>query len=267
MNKKIIGIILVFTCMLVLIGCSQKTDGGEAAKEKERVYQYNTPDIVDGLTITKSVYKGDTLSIYHNGTIPDDAKVYLAADENAERLECVIDDDVMVITYDDIEEVTAITISCYGGDREYKIRYLDSEQYAVLSYIFAPDAGLEPAGGDPNLYYTEEELEERAREEEIAGLQAEEKSHNTEMYFELFEGVWVDENTGNTIEFYRNPAGATWLKVDVDGYDAFISSISNEEDDLYYVDGYDGPYDFEFGFRYNEESDCIICADVNYVRQ
>ena len=78
--------------MLLLSACS--------ALDKGTVYEYDEPELVSGLVLTRAVYKDDTLTIYHDGTIDDDCRLY----SEYYAFEYEIDDDCIVITYDDIDE-------------------------------------------------------------------------------------------------------------------------------------------------------------------
>ena len=65
---------------------------------------------------------------------------------------------IYVQIIDDDKQVTLASASTL--DKEIKVRYLDSDNYAMIVYTWADDIGMMPEG-ELDTYYTEEEKQKQ----------------------------------------------------------------------------------------------------------
>lgn len=230
---------LIVSSMLLLSACS--------ALDKGTVYEYDEPELVSGLVLTRAVYKDDTLTLYHDGTIDDDCRLY----SEYYAFEYEIDDDCIVITYDDIDEVTSFSIERSQHYR-YNLRYLNSDQYAVLAYEYATEVGWSLRDGDPDSYYTEVELEVQARNQAERQAAFDASWAIVEGYYEAQDGRYIEffiddngipqlcENNHNKRVFSFGSNGSSW--------------VANCSDD---------PYDYTFYFELAADASYMIVTDYS----
>lgn len=187
--KKRLWIMLI--AMIMLAGCGIKDGNGG------RQYVYNDKHVIDGLSVSKSVYDEDALYIYMSGDIDETFSV-ICYDEEFQRIdtewETSYKDGKYTIQGENVQKISGI---CLSNDiYKYYIRYLDSDQYAIYSDSWADDLGWTHCEGDETLYYTQEELDEQQAKDEKAQRQLEET-------FAQFEGMWVAEDDPNAyVKFY-----------------------------------------------------------------
>lgn len=157
---KALSILLIVSMFVLNTGCS--------LFEKGTVYKYDEPEIVEGLELTRAVYTEDTLRLYHNGSIDDSFRVYSNDGAPDRLLEYVINNRYIEVTSENIEELNSLMLE--NEYYMYRIRYLDSNQYAVLGFEDVVCAGLIELECDTSAYYTDEEIaaqeEYRQREQE-----------------------------------------------------------------------------------------------------
>lgn len=128
-------------------------------------------------------------------------------------------------------EISGIKIENYSV--RYRIRYLDSDQYAIMWDYDVTEIGW-LSFGDENAFYTEEELAEKERAQS-AYLAEQEKN------FTQFEGKWYAPDDSNLyMIFYRDDSGN--YKLDIcrpDGSGGYITeTIHIDEIDI--EEQYDG---------------------------
>ena len=227
--------------------------GGCTRSSNKTVYQYNETEIVDGFILTKSIYEADKLTLYFESNLDED--------EYKVHADCEIEYEIkkgrVEITADDVSEITSLTIEDYQF--MYKLRYLDTNQYAVLAYSWTYDVGWEDKGGDIEDYYTKEELEAQER--------------RTREYQERFDSNWAlvegyyEADNGKSIEFYTNDEGERTLRrgeeireilgISIDGKRIYITCDADYLE--YEIDGEiaeDGSYIVVY--------DAELKADVKY---
>ena len=94
--KKILSITVLVGVMLIASSCASK-------KEEGTVYEYKEKNLTSKITISKSVYKDNSLTIYHDGFSS--------------------------------ENYSVVNISSNNNNDHY-LRWLNTDQYAVLHYTF-----------------------------------------------------------------------------------------------------------------------------------
>lgn len=129
-----------------------------------------------------------------------------------EDADFAVEDDVLIIYSDSPEEISGLRIDL-SGDLYFSIRYLDSDNYAMLGYSWADDAGMLPSG-DEEAYYTEEEKEAQVREEE-------ESLAEYDRIYRMLEGVWEDEEGTCRVE--------VWESGPEDNYKRYITCYRMED--------------------------------------
>lgn len=181
--KKIFSITVLVGVMLIVSSCASK-------KEDGTVYEYKEKNLTRQITISKSVYKDNTLTIYHDGFSSEKYSVqYISTNNNNDYMDSdtwkyEIDDSKIIITCDNAEDINSLVITDENNDNDYYLRWLNTDQYAVLHYTFADDAGMVIDEGDESLYYTKEELEESAQKEAEYKAQQEQIWNRIEGYYE-----------------------------------------------------------------------------------
>ncbi len=233
--------------MLLFSGCF--------AFDKGTVYKYDNPELIPGLVLTSAVYKEDTLTIYHDGTIDEDCLLY----SEYYDFDYEIDDECIVITYVNIEEVTSFSIE-HKQHYKYNLRYLNSNQYAVLAYEFATEIGWNYIGGDPDSYYTEIELEQQARNQA-------ERQAAFDASWAIVEGYYESQN-GSHIEFYIDDNGTPLLSENNHNKRVFSFGSSGSS---WVANCLDDPYDYTFYFELADDASYIVVTengeDVIYYRR
>lgn len=223
--KKIISITFIVGVMLIAVGCTTK-------KVNSTVCKYEQKSIVNGLTLSKSVYQDDTLTIYHDGSLSANYEVIsVSTDNNNDYMdnnewEYEVNDRKIIITFVDAEDINSIVISDESGNNEYHLRWLNTDQYAALYYVFADDIGMDLCDGDETLYYTDEELEARAQK------QAKYKQEQ-ERIWNRIEGYYESEILGEFLHFITSENGIRYAYLDgeykivcgIEDFDGCISVI------------------------------------------
>ena len=104
-------------------------------------------------------------------------------------------DEVLIIYSEAPEEISGLLINV-STDLYFCVRYLDSDSYAMLGYSWADDVGM-LSSGDEEAYYTEEEKEAQAREEE-------ERIAEYNRIYQMLEGVWEDAEGTCRVEVWES---------------------------------------------------------------
>lgn len=220
--------------------------GGCTLPGNQTVYKYDDPEIADDLVLTKSVYEEGKLTIYLASKMSDDLDVWITSDVDDDAYECKTFSNRIEITGDNLKEVTAI---CIEDDiYKYDIRYLDTDQYAVLAYIWADDLGWDLVAGDEEDYYTAEELAEFDRR----GKEAEERYNAN---WELIKGRYESDN-GNVIELYEDETGERFLKTADEEYPYRVFNVGIYESSVDVL-CQDGPLEYRF--------ECELAEDGSYI--
>ena len=191
---KRILLLVITLVMLLALGCG--------ANEQADAYEYYNPEIVEGLKFNKAVYKEDSLTIYHGGTLDKSCKLtYIGTDQEAIEgdIDWKVNGRTLTFKGEDADKITSLYIE-QNGSKIYKIRWLNSDQYAVLAYNDCTDAGWVKFGGDENDYYTKEELEEQQRRQDDC---KEEQDTN----WGLLEGEYFSASGEYSVSFYTDELG------------------------------------------------------------
>ena len=213
-----------------LVGEVQQEDAEESG---ETEYVYDDADVIDSVSIEKSVYDENCLKIYMSGAFTPD--YIMCYDEDFDLIDCEWEynylNGKMVIKGEEAEKISGISFGNHY--MQYYMRYLDSDQYAIFSLLLADDIGWIEGEGDATLYYTQEELD--AQRESI-----EEAQRKLEETFAEFEGMWVsDEDPGAYVRFYYEDGHRSMeicrLADDGEYYSEYYSV-----DDISVSEGYDG---------------------------
>ena len=141
--------------MLGLAACGQNSD--------QVVYQYpETAILFDNFHILKTVYTSGEMKLYYRGMNLDGCQIE-CYDADFTKLsgefEHTLEDGVLTIKAEFAEKICGLTIGDRRGDDTiYRLRYLDSSQFAWLADTFWYDYGWMELG-DVGRYYSAEELE------------------------------------------------------------------------------------------------------------
>ena len=166
MKRDIVIIaISLLTCFLGLSACKQSSDSV--------VYSYPETALSDAFRIrhiTKTVYVPGKMKLYYKGANLQGAPVR-CFDANFEDLggefEPVFEKGVLTIQADFAERISGLEIEDRDYDVIYRLRYLDSPQFAWLADLFWYDYGWMKTG-DTERYYSEDELEAQAKAKQSA---------------------------------------------------------------------------------------------------
>ncbi|MBE5894207.1 MAG: hypothetical protein E7285_00900 [Lachnospiraceae bacterium] len=175
-----------------------------ACGKAQETYQYEDPQEVFEISIDWTKVYEDRVEVQLSD---DDCLGYDFSD--AEKLICYnadfevieedadfdMEDEVLIIYSDAPEEISGLRIDL-STDLYFCVRYLDSDNYAMLGYSWADDVGM-LSSGDEEAYYTEEEKEAQAREEE-------ERIAEYNRIYQMLEGVWEDEEGTCRIEVWES---------------------------------------------------------------
>jgi len=264
MIKKTILTAILAVCLL-FTGCSFIKDGNEVTR-----YVYKDSKISRSIEIKSAKYstydkKSNKLELElpGNGDYFDKKYyiTYYGKDFNKidQDFDTSYSNDKLVITGDGTEDIDGIEITT--NYIKFKIRYLQSSQYAILTYYDATDIGWEEEG-DRELYYTKEELEAEKAAKEKA------ESTETELWNKL-EGMWTCKTDNNAyINFYideNNSRSVAWNHTDGSG-GYILKNISIDK--LNVTNSYDGLdlyiYDnYEWGcqYRFQTNDDMSVLTD------
>lgn len=175
--KRLLMLLVFMSC--VATGCSNRP---------VETYKYkNNEDILDVSVLKTEVYEDKMMVYFSKDALPKAEGVISYTDDFSvlnKQEEFQAADDILTIYSTEAKNISGLKVTI-DNMKYYNIRYLDSEEYAMLLYTWADDYGMMP-NGDEDAYYSEEEKQEKKRRQEEA-LKAKEEA------FSLITGVWVDE--------------------------------------------------------------------------
>ncbi len=181
MKKVFLTIVLMMICIFSLTACG---------KEKPlKTYTYNHEEILE-ISIEKTMLYSDNLVIEFSEDSLYGAEEVVCYDDDFNMMDDIdysVAKDKITIHTERASQISGLYIRV-NFDKEINVRYLDSDNYAMIVYTWADDIGMMPQG-DLDTYYTEKEKQEQAeREAELEAAEAE--------AFSLIEGIWEnDEKT------------------------------------------------------------------------
>lgn len=168
---------------------------------KRTVYKYSETSVYDDeIHVSKTVYSPGQMKLYYRGEDWKKGRVH-CYDADFEDL----GDDftysfrwgVLTIKADFAERISGLVIDDTEiGTIQYRLRYLDSTQFAWMADIFWFDDGWQSVG-DADRYYSQEEREALAKEE------AEDLRKTMDIYA-LLKGTWVSEDGRYKFVFYKD---------------------------------------------------------------
>ena len=182
--KKIVFIAaFMVICIFSLVAC------GKDKEKPIKTYTYNQEEILE-ISIEKTMLYSDKIVIEFSDDSISKAEEVVCYDNDfnvVEYIDYTIGEDKITIHTESASQISGLYIRV-NFDKEIKVRYLDSDNYAMIVYTWADDIGMMP-NGDLDTYYTEKEKQERVeREAELEAAEAE--------AFSLIEGIWEnDEKT------------------------------------------------------------------------
>lgn len=174
------GIFSVLAILIVIFGIKKVTPNAIC-------YTYVDDEARADITIAKSEYYDNKLVIYGSGF-----DEFTEVNSCYDNMLCAIDEEFtydisdkkITIVIDDAIRISGIYIQ--AKEEEYKIRYLDSNQFAMIWSEFVCDVGLTESG-NIEAYYTRQELGARNAASNVADRMLAEN-------FSYLEGNWAAEN-------------------------------------------------------------------------
>jgi len=192
----------------ILAACGYKNTGDTASSEAKgkTTYKYDNSSVMQEVKITKSVYSDGQLKIYISD-LGDNLSV-VCFDGNFQCLDGNFDFEYkkgkLIIKGEEAEKISGLNIKS-SSYQEIKIRYLDSNQYAILVNYFVDDLGIETYG-DLDAYYSEEE---KAAQQAAKDERQREQDEN----YTAVEGYWESvEDNGEYVYIFTDENGARWLR-------------------------------------------------------
>ena len=183
--------------MSILLGLLGFSACGEAGSRT--VYQYRETEVFQNFYVKKAVYTPGELKLYYRGGQFKDNPIrcYDANFEDlGDQFEYSFQNGVLTIRADFAEQISGLMIDDPDQSVRYRLRYLDSSQFASLTDIFWYDAGWSETG-DAETYYSAEELQAEA--DRKAAIRQEKLET-----FALLEGTWVCTDGLSKYEFTVN---------------------------------------------------------------
>ena len=250
-TRSIILTLLICSSVFMLIGCTDNKDknndkAGEdnSDKKESTVYKYRNPDdTYNDFKLKKSVYEDDRLTLYFSGDdgLNNKDSYVKCYDKDGNQIsDSKFNDhfynDKIVIKSKDPQRISGVYIyPSENFDYYYKIRYLDSDDYAILTCWFVCDLGWEDTG-DEDKYLFESEKQERKDAAAAA-------DQNEKEAYEMLKGMWINQDDPNcTIEITENDYGGyNFVYYDPEYDETWDTSM---ESLYYYFDDYKDVYDF-----------------------
>ncbi len=163
-------------------------------------YPYpETSVLFDDFHITKTIYSQGTMRLYYRGVQFKDNPIrcYGANFEDlGDQFDHTFRNGVLTVQADFAEKISGLTIEDRAHDIIYRLRYLDSPQFAWLADVFWYDEGWSETG-DREAYYSAAELQAEADRKAESQKEAQE-------VFALLEGTWITEDGLQKYEFVAN---------------------------------------------------------------
>ncbi len=249
MNKAVIIIAALLVALCVFTACTKaekKSGGGDGENSNVTAYRYDNPKQCDYINIKKAEYSDKKLKLYLS--FDGDAEIdYVECfDEDLGRMDegsFTYKNGVLTIRHPKAESISGLIINT-KDDMRYALRYLNSEQFSGLYYIFAYDIGFIECG-DKEAYYTEEEMQAFADE----AAATERRSREA---FEMLEGHWLCEDGRSYLDFYEVPEYRCFAMLsrlysedsdEPDSYETYIEDFTyyfSESDAVYHISGSTG---------------------------
>lgn len=231
MKHFVYGIGSILLCAF-LCGCSVDIEHMDRG-DKKVTYQYEEAQVTNEFKISKSIYSDDELDIYISDL--GDGFELTCFDKDFQMIDKDFDakykNGKYCIKGENADLISGIELRSQSVI--FHIRYLDSNQYAVLCEYDATDAGW-IIEGDAEKYYTEEELNEQKRSKE-------EYINRQSKNFSLLEGYWYcKEDSDSYLHFYIDEDGSRkldWNYLDSNG-EYVLNKICVDQID--FVDAFDG---------------------------
>ncbi len=250
-GKKPVVCILAVLVVCLLTAC---------AEGHVKTYRYSKQDDILDEYLIKTEYYEDKLIVHFSEDAlseVEDVNCFDSEDEWVEdRAEFEFEDDVLTIYSENATKITAIDVYEHS-ERYFSIRYLDSNQYAMLLYTWVSEMGMEPTG-DMDAYLTQEEKDTIEENNAKWAATIAEK-------FALVSGVWEDEEQTirievketdrRIVEIYEKD-GTTWTlarTIPVDSLWVYDEEDEADEEPIegYFVEGIGLSYMHSF-MLYNE---------------
>ena len=225
--RKAVIVVFMFSLISLFTACK--------GKESKTVYAYGESSLTEAFSLEKMAVYQDRAELYFENASFDTISKVFCYDKDFKYLEeAEIDFNKGVLTLKSSDPAKISGIALYvSSDYYFKIRYLDSDQYAVLTYEFVSDIGFEEFG-DRKAYYTDEELK-KEKEDEQAEYESDRK------VFDYLEGNWVSED-GNSRKYFYEENGKFYA--DVTAYD------TETKESITYTMSFENPsFDYDYDFE------------------
>jgi len=206
--KKVIVMAISTFLVGILSACGFDGAGGTGnnSANGKTTYAYANCKVMDEVEIKKSVYSDGELVIYISDPGDNLSLAYydaefepIAADFGYEYKK-----GKLTIKGEGAEKISGLKINV-SSYREIKLRYLDSNQYAILVDYFVDDLGTDTQG-DWDAYYSEEERAAQQAEKE-------ERLRQQEENYKAVEGYWESvEDNGEYVYIFTDEKGSKWLR-------------------------------------------------------
>ncbi len=194
--RKVFIAASILAGVMVLTACGM-TNG-------KTVYKYpETAVFFDGFQIKKSVYTQGEMKIYYSGEELSNQELRCyGADfsDLGDEFEYTFKNGIITVKADFANQISGIMINDAENGIIYRLRYLDSPQFAWLADVLWLDDGWNEMG-DAEKYYTAEELQ-------VQSDKAETKRQETLETFVLLDGIWFSEDGTLSYAFTQSEDGA-----------------------------------------------------------
>ena len=228
-------------------------------------YEYATPETVKDLSISKVEYTDDALYMHVSGS---DAKKITECDcfdKDCRPIDCGWDLSAsrsrIVIKGNLASKISGVTLYFNSRVEKYKVRYLDSEQPAMLYGEEVLDIGTRYTGDEERFKSDGERAYEKKRKQE--------KEEACEKAYSFLEGKWsCNKSTSSMYIFVYDDGGVHKLKIGDNEYvfdnfkDAFIKDDGCIQITLS-GDGWNELFDI---LLLDIENDCVIHNEDTYCR-
>lgn len=248
MNRLCKPLISLFSIlsMLLLAGCGKNVIAS---------YKYIKPETVHDLTIRKVEYTEDSLYIYVSGSDAKRITECTCFDKDCKPINCGWDLSAgpsrIKISGKLAKEISGVTMYLASHDEEYKVRYLDSEQCAMLYGVFVCDIGVEYTGDTERFKSDGERAAQKQREQA--------KKEATDAAYAFLEGRWRCENISVPYMYAYTDNDVRILNIDDTQYafDNFRDVIQTADGNIQITisgDGWNSLFDI---MELDIENDCV----------
>lgn len=248
----------------MLIGCGKTVNKEEKQNKNasKNVFTYENANLVKDITISKSEYGEGILTIYHGGSFDDRFKVNVTFEGDEKEYTYEIDSEKITIKSDAIDSIDQVNL--YSNWANVYLRYLNSNQYAILYYCWADDLGWDLVGGEWESYYTPEEIAAQKKK-------AEERQKDFKQNFEMLKGTWAEEEGYRTIRFFEEENGPMvcfWDGTEsLEGFKYYrVLRIDNLQNGEIHVGSEEDIYDIGWTIYMDEDGNGFIIDDAHYIK-